>query len=73
MSVSVCGCLLGTCSYHWLFNAYLLLCFCSTKPILSAKQKIQLQEKLEYVHEVVKTKKVSVCVSSIINKEHLSE
>jgi len=29
-----------------------------TKPTLSGKQKRQLQEKLEYVQEVVKTKKV---------------
>lgn len=32
-----------------------------TKPTLSGKQKRQLQEKLEYVQEVVKTKKVG-CV-----------
>lgn len=34
---------------------------CRTQPTLSGKQKRQLHEKLEYVQEVVKTKKVFHC------------
>src|SRR4029434_9806094 len=33
-----------------------------TKPTLAGRQKRQLQEKLDYVKEVVKTKKVRVCL-----------
>lgn len=49
----------------YLFTANLItllpLILCRTQPTLSTKQKRQLQEKLEYVQEVVKTKKV-VCM-----------
>uniref|UniRef100_A0A665TWJ1 Uncharacterized LOC115047801 n=1 Tax=Echeneis naucrates TaxID=173247 RepID=A0A665TWJ1_ECHNA len=38
--------------------SHFLLPFFRTRPTLSGKQKRQLQEKLEYVQEVVKTKKV---------------
>uniref|UniRef100_A0A3P9BPU5 Si:ch211-11k18.4 n=1 Tax=Maylandia zebra TaxID=106582 RepID=A0A3P9BPU5_9CICH len=56
----------GTCmSSCYLFTANLItllpLILCRTQPTLSTKQKRQLQEKLEYVQEVVKTKKV-VCM-----------
>uniref|UniRef100_A0A669BR53 Si:ch211-11k18.4 n=1 Tax=Oreochromis niloticus TaxID=8128 RepID=A0A669BR53_ORENI len=40
------------------------LILCRTQPTLSTKQKRQLQEKLEYVQEVVKTKKV-VCMCGV--------
>ncbi len=46
------------------FEAFFHLTLYRTQPTLSGKQKRQLQEKLEYVQEVVKTKKVLryVCV-----------
>lgn len=38
---------------------FFFLTYCRTRPTLSGKQKRQLQEKLKYIQEVVKTKKVS--------------
>uniref|UniRef100_A0A3B5PXB5 Si:ch211-11k18.4 n=2 Tax=Xiphophorus TaxID=8082 RepID=A0A3B5PXB5_XIPMA len=42
---------------YWGLFFIFFLTYCRTRPTLSGKQKRQLQEKLEYIQEVVKTKK----------------